>query len=324
MGKKLTASDINAAASEIGTDTATIKAVKEVEAAGAGYDKSGRLKLRFEGHHFKKYTGGKYDASNPNISYPYKVQRSKPHGYEAFNEAFALDPHAAMISTSWGLFQPMGVYFDECGYVSAGDMVDAFRAGEGNQLLGFVKMCKTRGIDDELRRHDWAGFAKNYNGKDYKVNSYDTKLASAYRRFLKAGDTVDEPDAPSVDVAEAPAGPTVNVENAENVTAPPPPVKGGSVGDTPQEVAQTKPSWITRIIGVATGIATPLGAAGIKLGGFQISSAAVIAMCAFGIVGLIVGAWIYNEGQKRAARLTELQLLNRARPQEINVALKQE
>lgn len=133
------------------------------------------------------------------------------------------------------------------------------------------------------------------------------------------------PDAPSVDVAEpAVAGPTVNVEQAQNVTAPPPPVKGGSVGDTPQEVAQTKPSWITRIIGVATGIATPLGAAGIKLGGFQISSAAVIAMCAFGIVGLIVGAWIYNEGQKRAARLTELQLLNRARPAEINVALKQE
>ena len=37
-----------------------------------------------------------------------------------------------------------------------------------------------------LKAKDWAGFAKMYNGPNYQINDYDTKLAAAYRRYQVA------------------------------------------------------------------------------------------------------------------------------------------
>lgn len=142
------------------------------------------------------------------------------------------------------------------------------------------------------------------------------------------------PDAPSVDVAEPgamapgsepqPAQPSVAVEHADTVTAAQPPVKGGAAADPAQPVEQVKPSLASRVAAGTAAILTPLSAAGITLGSVKISVGVVYGLIALTIVGLVIGAWIYNRSQDRAARLTELQLLNRARPQEINVALKQE
>ena len=187
MGTKLTDADFKEAADLIGVDVATIHAVTDVESRGGGYDDKERLIARFEGHKFRKFTNNKFDASNPNVSYPYSRQnlKAKPHGYSAFSEAFALDPHAAMVSTSWGMFQPMGEYFGECGFDSVDDMVTAYRESEGAQLKGFIKQVKARGLVDKLKRRDWAGFAKNYNGADYAVNAYDKKLSQAYARHSK-------------------------------------------------------------------------------------------------------------------------------------------
>jgi hypothetical protein len=184
-GRKLNDNDISKAAQELNCDVATIKAVCEVEAAGAGFDNSNRLKLRFEGHKFRNWTNRAYDQSHPNLSYPYSVQKTKKHDYSAFAEAMALDPQAAMKSTSWGLFQPMGEYFKECGFNSVEELVKSYTESEGNQLLGFVKQTKSRGLDGKLRKRDWAGFAENYNGADYRSNKYDTKLAAAHAKYSK-------------------------------------------------------------------------------------------------------------------------------------------
>jgi hypothetical protein len=184
-GRKLNDNDITNAAQELNCDIATIKAVCEVEAAGSGYDNSDRLKLRFEGHKFRNWTNRAYDTSHSNLSYPYGVQKTKQHGYSAFAEAAALDQQAAMKSTSWGLFQPMGEYFEECGFNSVEELVKSYTVSEGNQLLGFVRQVKKRGLDGKLRRRDWAGFALSYNGEDYRSNKYDTKLAAAYAKYSK-------------------------------------------------------------------------------------------------------------------------------------------
>lgn len=183
-GRKLNDNDISNAAQELNCDIATIKAVCEVEAAGAGFE-GDRLKLRFEGHKFRKWTNRAYDQSHPDLSYSYGVQKTKKHGYSAFAGAAALDPQAAMKSTSWGLFQPMGEYFEECGFNSVEELVKSYTESEGNQLLGFVKQVKKRGLDGKLRKRDWAGFALNYNGEDYRSNKYDTKLAAAYAKYSK-------------------------------------------------------------------------------------------------------------------------------------------
>ncbi|MBO7165031.1 MAG: DUF3380 domain-containing protein, partial [Muribaculaceae bacterium] len=34
-----------------------------------------------------------------------------------------------------------------------------------------------------LRRKDWSGFARRYNGPSYAKRGYHTKMANAYRKF---------------------------------------------------------------------------------------------------------------------------------------------
>lgn len=182
---KLTNENYCEAAKDLGCDVAALMAVAEVESAGGGYDENGRLKLRFEGHKFREYTFGKYDKTHPHLSYPYKFQRNKLHGYSAFNDAFALDEEAALKASSFGKFQPLAVNHREAGFKSVRSFVDFLRISESNQLIVFCLMVKFRGLDDELRRRDWAGFALNYNGRAYRDNDYDGKMRRAYERFKK-------------------------------------------------------------------------------------------------------------------------------------------
>ena len=46
---------------------------------------------------------------------------------------------------------------------------------------------KANGLISKLQRHDWAGFARGYNGSAYAKNQYDTKLAVAYNLAKKQG-----------------------------------------------------------------------------------------------------------------------------------------
>lgn len=183
MTKQLTNADYYKAAKDLKCQPEALMAVAEVESAGGGYDNQGRLVVRFEGHKFREYTFKKYDQSHPHLSYPYKVQKSKQHGYSAFNQAFALDQEAALKASSWGKFQPLAVNHREAGFKNVRDFVDYLRVSEANQLKVFVEMIKFRQLDDELQRLDWAGFARNYNGKSYKDNDYDGKMHRAYLRY---------------------------------------------------------------------------------------------------------------------------------------------
>ncbi len=58
----------------------------------------------------------------------------------------------------------------------------------------------------ELRRQDWAGFARGYNGAQYAKHGYDTKLAAAFATWSKIKDT---PWSPGMgDPAPDPLAPT--------------------------------------------------------------------------------------------------------------------
>ena len=48
-------------------------------------------------------------------------------------------------------------------------------------------------LDGPLRSNDWARFAAGYNGSNYRINNYDTRLASAY-------DAMDRGSLPDLDV----------------------------------------------------------------------------------------------------------------------------
>src|SRR5690606_37102732 len=101
----------------------------------------------------------------------------------------------ALFSCSWGLAQVMGFNHKLAGYPSVEAMVFAFMADEENHLQAAVSFIKSSKLDDELRRHDWVGFARGYNGKNFHINQYDEKLAEAYAKWSRIKDTPWSPDA---------------------------------------------------------------------------------------------------------------------------------
>jgi hypothetical protein len=54
---------------------------------------------------------------------------------------------------------------------------------DANQLEGFLLFCRANDLIDEVQRHDWAGFARRFNGPIYQQRQYDTRIAAAYARI---------------------------------------------------------------------------------------------------------------------------------------------
>lgn len=192
---KLTADDFTRAANRLRCGVPEIKAVAQVESAGAGFYGDGFPVILFERHLFKRFTKGKYSAGHPDISGPQggygpagKNQRVK------FAKAFALDADAAMKSCSWGKFQILGSNHKVCGFDTVGEFVDAMKESEGRQLDAFVAFVIGNSLDRYLRAKDWAKFARGYNGPNYAINNYDSKMATAYKRFFReAFDPIPSP-----------------------------------------------------------------------------------------------------------------------------------
>lgn len=181
---KLTKDDFCHTAKKLKCDVAAIKAVDQVESRGEGFYPNGFPTILFERHKFRAFTHGRYNKTHPHLSGPQggygaagENQRKK------FSEAFNLDPEAAMMSCSWGRYQVMGFNWDDLGYDSIHEFVDRMKISEGEHLEAFARFVQANGLADELRRLDWKGFARGYNGPKYKENQYDTKMAAAYKKF---------------------------------------------------------------------------------------------------------------------------------------------
>lgn len=184
--KTLTDADYQRAAKSLGVDVASIKAVASVESSGAGFLPDGRPKILFEAQQFHDHTGGRYDRTHPDISSP-TWNRSLYKGgaaeYGRLAEAQKLDSSAALQSASWGKFQILGSNYRAAGYDSVESFVAGMKQSEGKQLDAFVGFVKANGLADNLKNHDWAGFARGYNGPGYAANDYDGKMARAYAQY---------------------------------------------------------------------------------------------------------------------------------------------
>ena len=182
--KTLTQQDYETAAKFLNCDVAAVKAVKEVESSGSGFQADGKPKILFEGHWFWKYTGGKFGVSN--VSYPKWVRNYyNENQHNRLEKAAKLDREAALKSASWGMFQIMGGNHKKAGFSTLQSFINAMYKDEASQLLAFCNFVKNSGLQDELQRKDWVGFAYGYNGAGYKVNNYHTKLANAYKKYSK-------------------------------------------------------------------------------------------------------------------------------------------
>lgn len=184
MKPKLTEAGFAGASRKLNCEVAAIKAVCDVEAPKGGFLDDDRVRILFERHKFHSFTGGIYSAQYPDISNhaPGGYGPEGAHQWLRFSKAFALDPKAAMKSCSWGKFQIMGFNFAAAGFAGLDAFVEAMKVSEDEQLSAFVRIVQSFALADELRQHDWAGFARGYNGVNYRINHYDVKLAAAYAR----------------------------------------------------------------------------------------------------------------------------------------------
>jgi uncharacterized protein (TIGR02594 family) len=187
MAHQISEEAIEEAAAELGCEVAAIKAVIDVE-SGGGFLEDGRPKILFERHLFCRLTDGRHDQAAPGIS------SSKAGGYcggagewDRFDEACLYDRDAALQSVSWGAFQILGTNYRAAGFGTLQDFYNAMFESADRHLEAFVNFVKTNRLDDELRRRDWAGFARGYNGPAYWRNRYDQKLAAAYALHASGG-----------------------------------------------------------------------------------------------------------------------------------------
>ncbi len=180
----LDANGISAAAERLGVKAAEIWAVIDVETYGYGFIADRRPLILFERHIFSRETNGKYDVSHPDISHPKwgGYGEGGANQYSRLERALPLDREAALRSASWGIGQVMGFNCQLAGFKDVEEMVEAMLDSENKQLAAMTNFIKSSGLDKPLQAHDWAGFARGYNGSSYAENKYDIRLNAAYNR----------------------------------------------------------------------------------------------------------------------------------------------
>lgn len=194
---KLADLDLPTAGHFIGVGEDELHAVLDVETAGGGFDRQSRPKILFEPHvHYRNLAGAvRTHAVGLGIAYPAWKPGAYPFdSYPRLRQALAIDETAALKACSWGLGQILGENFVAVGYDSQQQMVVAFMEGsECEQLQAMFRFIKANHLNDELRAHNWAGFARGYNGPSYAKNGYHTKLAAAFAKWSKIRDTTWSP-----------------------------------------------------------------------------------------------------------------------------------
>lgn len=120
------------------------------------------------------------------LSYP----RSQKARWALLDRWKKIDSSAAYMSCSWGVGQVMGFHWKSLGYKSVSAMIARARSGAQGQLELMARYIKVNHLADELRRLDWSGFARGYNGPGYRKNKYHTKMAAAYRRYKSGLESV--------------------------------------------------------------------------------------------------------------------------------------
>lgn len=184
----LTDNDFKAAAAVLGVEVAAIKAVASVETKGSAWESPGVPRILYERHIMARLLKAK---GIPTAGLPSDLVNTTPGGYGKYSEqhgkldrAVKIDRDCALQSCSWGMFQLMGFNYKLCGYKDIQAFVNDMYASEAKQLQAFVGFIKSNPkLNQALRDKNWPVVAAQYNGADYKINAYDTKLAEAYKQF---------------------------------------------------------------------------------------------------------------------------------------------
>lgn len=214
QAKKLEAMDIPRIAKTINVSEDDVHTVVEVETAGGGFDSDGRPRILFEPHKF--YANLPTSKREATVEAGLAAPRwgAIPYGkfsaqYPRLAKAMAIDVEAALKSCSWGASQILGENHKMIGFDTVDAMVLAFMDDEDNHIEGMAAFIIAAGIDDDLRAHNWATFARVYNGPGYKKNKYDVKLATAYAKWSGIADYYGDESADVIPQNEPPTYDTI-------------------------------------------------------------------------------------------------------------------
>jgi hypothetical protein len=195
MFSAATVARIVATAKRESIDPAGLLAVAEVESAGRPFWTVKGEKLppaRFEGHYFYRLlpAAKRKRAVSLGLAHPkwgkVKNPRSFSGVYALIERAAEIDRAIAYESCSWGLGQVMGSHWRSLGYSSVFELVKSCKESVAGQVDVMVRFIQKNKLTQFINNQQWAKFAYRYNGPGYKKNRYDTKMAKAYRRWLKA------------------------------------------------------------------------------------------------------------------------------------------
>jgi hypothetical protein len=161
--------------------------VVAVETSGCGYLPDRRPQILFERHIFHKLTGGQFDDGSISDPTPGGYGARGANQYERLAIAITKDRKAALQSASWGMGQIMGENFAVAGFPSVEAMVAAMSQSEDAQLTAMGNFLMGTGLNTPLQAHNWASFARGYNGPNYAINRYDVRLNSEFLKYSAAG-----------------------------------------------------------------------------------------------------------------------------------------
>jgi N-acetylmuramidase len=179
----LSSNGLAAVASSLGVYAPEIWTVLAVETSGCGYLPDRRPQILFERHIFHRLTGGQYDDGDISDPTPGGYGPTGANQFDRLARAIAKDRAAALQSASWGIGQIMGTNFAAAGFPNVEAMVAAMSESEDGQLAAVGAFLASTGLGAPLRAHDWASFARGYNGPNYTINRYDIRLNSEFQKY---------------------------------------------------------------------------------------------------------------------------------------------
>lgn len=269
-------SELRRVAAKSGIEAAALMAVVEVESDGVPVEPAdGKTpRLLFERHVFYRELKNRapkklQQAVNEGLAIPkwsratqYKDQGTSSGRLRVLERARGIDEDIANRSCSWGVGQTMGFLAEEQGFKNATEMV-AFmvRGGVTAQVECMIREIKKRGLVKKMNAHDWAGFARSYNGPGYAQNQYDVKMATAYRKW-------------KAKLGPQPLPPDVEQEDEDPIVIPP-----SRVPDE-KTIPKSKTVWAV-VLGIITSIISAVG-------DFLMDWKVIAVICTFVLIGLFL------------------------------------
>lgn len=183
---KLTEEDFRKVAEELGVEVAAIKAVVLIEAGKTmkGFWAPGVPVINFDRTMYNRFRGkavnkegAKGETVPPGLT-GYALQE-----WTQLINARKSNAQGANMGTFWGMFQIGGFNYKLCGCESVDEMVKLMAYSELEQLELFATFITNAGMLPDLKKKNWAGFARKYNGASYARRGYHTRMAKAYAKF---------------------------------------------------------------------------------------------------------------------------------------------